>query len=308
PQTPFGNQSTAVDVASQFASTNRSYHPVLARANNSYTMGSRMAAPWNAITKTNTATNQWGALMSCWDCHAPASVNIPAGTNTLLTSTVTAHGSNITAVAGSLNSVELRGVDWSTISGSTVNNTTFCIACHAGYNTATSTGSHGTGSAVGANTSSQMTSWFKNGCTYCHSTSPDGRTDANGVPLSANGVQRRARSADVHGFNTYYGHTTPIAPIAPDVAGTTVMTVHSSLGYAFIRNPNMAVRPLSVYVNGQTMTFKGKTGTTPSSGTAGCSFAPMPTFNVTGGSTSCSNSSMGSATGAGTAFTPGGVY
>lgn len=189
-----------VDVYSQFATTNRAYHPILGKQNNSYAANTRMNAPWN-ISKTNGNSTSWGYIMTCWDCHAP---NGATGT---LTSTVTAHGSAISATGTTNNAVELRGYIWRTGAVGSANNTTLCIICHAGYDTQTAS-NHGTGSAFTSNTNNGMTLYLRYACYYCHSAGPT--KPARPIP-----------AADAHGYNTRSNGTNFSA---------------ANYGYAFIRS------------------------------------------------------------------------
>jgi hypothetical protein len=161
--------SNVLDIASQFASTNRSFHPVLQRVNNGYTntAGTRMVAPWNGVAKTATTTT-YGPLISCWDCHAAPGT---ASTVTLTNSGI--HGG---AVSGSV--VPLRG---SVYVNGTTTATNLCLYCHV---VSGGTSNHGTGSAITSSTSSGMT-YFQNRCYFCHAsdvvrTRPYGAGDAHG--------------------------------------------------------------------------------------------------------------------------------
>ncbi|MBF0327650.1 MAG: CxxxxCH/CxxCH domain-containing protein [Nitrospirae bacterium] len=167
------NPSGAVlDVAAQFASTNRSYHPITVKQNNGYAGGTRMLAPWNAVTKSATTT-VWGPLMTCWDCHAPN-----ASTGTLTTSGI--HGG---AVNGT-DAVPLRGNVY-TAGGTTATN--LCANCH--YLNPTNT-THGTGSALTSSPNGSMT-YFNNQCYYCHGSYS---TRASAI--------RPYGAGDAHGYNT----------------------------------------------------------------------------------------------------------
>jgi predicted CxxxxCH...CXXCH cytochrome family protein len=158
-----------LNVAAQFASTNKSFHPVLVRQNSGYTNtgGTRMVTPWNGIAKTATTTT-YGPLISCWDCHAPNGSTAA----TILTSSGI-HGG---AVNGT-DAVPLRGnvyVNAATTAGN------LCLNCHV-----SPTGSnHGTGSAITSSTDGGMT-YFGNRCYFCHAsdvsrTRPWGAGDAHG--------------------------------------------------------------------------------------------------------------------------------
>jgi hypothetical protein len=207
---PFNSNGNGnvVNVAGSFAVTNAAYHPVMGKQNNSYTQGTRMVAPWN-LAKTNGNNTQYGNLISCWDCHAPA------GASGVQTSTVTAHGAVATLRAA------VRG-------GGTTAAANLCLNCHATAYAATAI-NHGAGSAFGAGGASNMnaTSYFPN-CHYCHS-----YNGAVGATVTAAGT-RPNRGEDVHGFND----RTPGTP--GSVWGTT-----NSRPYAFIRNTLSQWGPLS---------------------------------------------------------------
>lgn len=151
-----------VNVQKQFWFSNSTYHPVLARQNNSYAWGTRMKAPWNVTTKAWGSFNRWGDLMSCWDCHAA-----PADSGTI-TQSVTAHGAPAT----------IRGNVFS-------NPVTLCNICHARYDTTAS--QHGTRSALNSNTNNGMSTYLQTQCQYCHA--------------SALAPARPVRGEDVHGFD-----------------------------------------------------------------------------------------------------------
>ncbi|MFZ4855044.1 MAG: hypothetical protein ACOYL3_01485 [Desulfuromonadaceae bacterium] len=165
-----------LNVAGQFASTNKSHHPILTRSNNGYTNtgGTRMVAPWNAVAKTATTTT-YGPLITCWDCHAPNGSTAA----TILTSSGI-HGG---AVNGT-DVVELRGNVY--VNGTTTA-TNLCIACHV---VTGNTSNHGTGSAITSSTNSGMT-YFANRCFFCH-----------GSYGTRAAVTRPMGSGDAHGFNT----------------------------------------------------------------------------------------------------------
>ncbi|MDD2735492.1 MAG: CxxxxCH/CxxCH domain-containing protein [Desulfuromonadaceae bacterium] len=158
-----------LNVAAQFASTNKSFHPVLVRQNSGYTNtgGTRMVTPWNGVTKTATTTT-YGPLITCWDCHAPNGSTAA----TILTSSGI-HGG---AVNGT-DAVPLRGNVYVNAATTTGN---LCLNCHV-----SPTGSnHGTGSAITSSTDGGMT-YFGNRCYFCHAsdvsrTRPWGAGDAHG--------------------------------------------------------------------------------------------------------------------------------
>jgi predicted CxxxxCH...CXXCH cytochrome family protein len=205
---PFNSNGTGnvVNVAKSFVSTNAAYHPVVSKANNSYTQGTKMVAPWN-ITKTTGNNTQYGNLMTCWDCHAPA------GATGVQTATVTAHGAVATLRA------PIRA-------GGATAALNLCIVCHA-TTYATTAQNHGTGSAFGAGGSSMSsTSTFVN-CYYCH-----GYNGAVGATVVAAST-RPNRAEDVHGTNDR-------------TAGTANSKWTSGAGpYAFIRNTLSDWRPLT---------------------------------------------------------------
>jgi hypothetical protein len=155
-----------VNVAASFATTNASYHPVMGKQNNSYVSAARMYAPWNGITKTGGNTTSWGYLISCWDCHAPTGATGPQ------TSTVTAHGGDVT----------LRQNVW--VDSATDN---LCNVCH---NVSVSSSNHGAGSAFASSGNGGMATYLKQRCWYCHMSS----TVKPARPVPAQ---------DVHGFDTF---------------------------------------------------------------------------------------------------------
>ena len=192
-----GTNQGVLDVATQFASTNRSFHPVLVRQNSGYTNtgGTRMVAPWNGVAKTGTTTT-YGPLITCWDCHAP---NGTASTVTLTSSGV--HG----GAKNGTDNVPLRGNVY-TNSATTTNATNLCTYCHV---VSGGTTNHGTGSAITSSTNSGMT-YFANRCFYCHSGATGTAKPARPIP-----------AADAHGFSTR--------------ANGTAFTA-ANHGYAFIRS------------------------------------------------------------------------
>ncbi len=196
--------SNVLDVASQFASGNRAFHPVLARSNAPYTNagGTRMVAPWNGVTKTGTAAI-YGPLMTCWDCHAPTG---SASTVTLTSSG--AHGEPLT----SPNNTALRGQVFTNSNTATTTATNLCVFCHV---TTGNTTNHGTGSGFTSGTDSGMT-YLANRCYYCHSTANSTAKPARPIP-----------SGDVHGYT------------AMDFAGTAFPS--ATRGYSFFRRSGLPV-------------------------------------------------------------------
>jgi len=174
-----GTNQGVLDVASQFATTNRSYHPVMGKQNNAYAGGTRMVAPWNGVTKSGTTTiTTWGPLMTCWDCHA----------DTGATGIITSFGVHGSTLAGT-NIVALRGSSYGT---GTTAATNYCFVCHAGYTNSTA---HGSGSGFSTVGQSSM-GGINNVCINCHSSRnntgqparPIGAADAHGFSTRANGT------------------------------------------------------------------------------------------------------------------------
>lgn len=167
-----GANQGVLDVASQFATTNRSYHPVLGKQNNAYAGSTRMVAPFNNVAKSGTTT-VYGPLITCWDCHA---ANGASGT---LTAT-TVHGGAVTGT----DTVPMRG---QTYTVGTTAATNYCFICHAGY---TSVDSHLTGSAF-ATLSRTAMGGINNGCFICH-----------GSGITSSQPARPISAGDAHGFST----------------------------------------------------------------------------------------------------------
>ncbi|MEK6744920.1 MAG: CxxxxCH/CxxCH domain-containing protein [Nitrospirota bacterium] len=151
------------NISSHFSTSNSSYHPVLGKQNNSYATATRMTATYNPVTlKTASTLTGWGALMSCWDCHA---MNGASGT---IRSMVTSHGSPTT----------VRGSYY-------VASPTLCLLCHIGGYTNAS--QHGAGSAVTTAASNMNATTFSS-CHNCHLSN----TTRPARPVPAQ---------DAHGFN-----------------------------------------------------------------------------------------------------------
>lgn len=174
-----GTGGNVLDVASQFAESNRAYHPVLHKQNNAYAGTSRMNPPWNGITKPGTATptttdtSVYGYLLTCWDCHAEN------GASGILTRTTT-HGGSLTGT----DVVPMRGQTYNT---GTTASTNYCFICHAGY---TSANNHAAGSAFSTVNRSSM-GGINNLCINCHSS-----RNNSGQPA------RPIGAGDAHGYNT----------------------------------------------------------------------------------------------------------
>jgi predicted CxxxxCH...CXXCH cytochrome family protein len=165
-----------VDVNTQFATTNSSFHPVRGPLNRDFPYSTRLAAPYDNIGTSRNANNSTtrvkalSVVINCFDCH-----NKP--TTPLTTRTVTAHG----------NATSLRGTVFA-------NPVTLCIVCHTGYDTAAAM--HGTGSAFPSGGNSGMLTAMKTQCHYCHSSDWDTTT-----------IQRPVRGQDYHGYNAFANGT-----------------------------------------------------------------------------------------------------
>lgn len=198
-QTANGVLGGVVNVNSSFLTSNSSYHPILGKQNNWYSRSTRMFTPWN-LAKVNTTTantNEWGLLLSCWDCHA-----LPTDSGTI-TRTITAHGGTAT--------VRGNGAATTTGAPSATTGATLCWVCHQGYNVAQST--HGAGSALTRTTNNSMTPYLQYGCNRCHA--------SNYTTV----VVRPVRGEDVHGTNSL-----------PSTGTKTGRWSTDPRPYAFIRN------------------------------------------------------------------------
>jgi trimeric autotransporter adhesin len=229
------------DIKASFATSNSSYHPILGKQNNSYVTGVRAGTPWSGVTKTNGSDNQWGALMSCWDCHAESGTP-STGTGSKLTKTVTAHG-GLTTVRGN-----------PAASGATptaTNGATLCAVCHTRYencgsatNTCSTNVSHGSGSAFSNDADSGMQPFLQYGCNRCHGSD------------YTTAVIRPIRAMDVHGVNVL-----PPSPVTAKT-GRWASTTADNRPWAFIRN----TRSLSNHQPARTTSSTGVTA----SYTPGC--------------------------------------
>jgi hypothetical protein len=211
-----GTNQGVLDVASQFASTNRSFHPVLVKQNNGFTNtgGTRMVAPWNASVAKTATTTVYGPLISCWDCHAKNGSTAA----TTLTTTLT-HG---VAKTVATDAVELRG---SVYLSSTTTAGNLCLSCHV---VSGGTTLHGTGSAMQASQSNGSMTYFQNRCYFCHS----------GVETNAHAA-RPIGAGDAHGYNTR--------------ANGAAITIGGA-GYAFIRRTGLTQLVKSVGATSYTAT------------------------------------------------------
>jgi hypothetical protein len=217
-----GTNQGVLDVAGQFASTNRAFHPVLVKQNNGFTNtgGTRMVAPWNASVAKTATTTVYGPLISCWDCHAPN------GSTAAITLTTTmAHGKNKTVTT---DAVELRG---SVYLSSTTTAGNLCLNCHV---VSGGTTLHGAGSAMQASSSNGSMTYFQNRCYFCHS----------GVETNAHAA-RPIGAGDAHGYNT-------------TSTGAAITT--GGKGYAFIRRTGLGQIVKSVGATSYTATCGSGTG------------------------------------------------
>jgi hypothetical protein len=217
-----GTNQGVLDVASQFAATNRAFHPVLVKQNNGFTNtgGTRMVAPWNASVAKTATTTVYGPLISCWDCHAKNG----STSATTLTTTMT-HGVTKTVTT---DAVELRG---SVYLSSTTTAGNLCLNCHV---VSGGTTLHGTGSAMQASGSNSSMTYFQNRCYFCHS----------GVETNAHAA-RPIGAGDAHGYNT-------------TSTGAAITT--GGKGYAFIRRTGLGQIVKSVGATSYTATCGSGTG------------------------------------------------
>jgi predicted CxxxxCH...CXXCH cytochrome family protein len=228
-----GTNQGVLDVAAQFASTNRAQHPVLIKNNNNFTNtgGTRLVAPWNAsVTKTgssvaNSAT-VYGALISCWDCHAKnGSTAATTLVNTNAAVVLDTHGITKTVTT---DAVELRG---SVYLSSTTTAGNLCLNCHV---VSGGTTLHGTGSAMATSSSNNSMTYFQNRCYFCHS----------GVETNAHAA-RPIGAGDAHGYNT-------------TSTGAAITT--GGKGYAFIRRTGLGQIVKAVGATSYTTTCGSGTG------------------------------------------------
>jgi hypothetical protein len=236
-----GTNQGVLDVAGQFASTNRSFHPVLVKQNNGFTNtgGTRMVAPWNASVAKTASTTVYGPLISCWDCHAPNG----STSATTLTTTMT-HGKTKTVTT---DAVELRG---SVYLSSTTTAGNLCLSCHV---VSGGTTLHGTGSAMQASSSNSGMTYFQNRCYFCHS----------GVETNAHAA-RPIGAGDAHGYNT---------------RSTGAAITINGAGYAFIRRTGLTQVVKTVGATSYTATCGTGTGICGGTGGQGMgSYTPGGVF------------------------------
>ena len=170
-----------VDVATQFAKTNRSRHPVFGSFSSGYPSNARLATPYKLPTDRTLKTKSASVVINCFDCHNVAGTGTDFTVGLKTTRTIVAHG----------NAVTVRGT--STVSGTPAvgNAVTLCTQCHLGYST-NATADHGAGSAIGTSGTlnrTQKIPFMQYGCNVCHSSGYD---TARARPI---------RGEDVHGFS-----------------------------------------------------------------------------------------------------------
>lgn len=206
-----------VDVATQFASTNSSRHPVGAPNSRAYPYSTKLLSPYDGFGTArnsntlagNTASPRVKAnsvVLVCDDCHT---------TGTSLTSrTITAHG----------NATGLRGTYYAT-------GPTLCLTCHIGTYNDTTNGRHNTGSAFSVGTTRARSAM--DNCEACHFSK-----------ISAATAPRPIKASDIHGFNNMLGTS----------AGWTYGAANGMRPIAFLRNNSSFVstspRPYTATVTG----------------------------------------------------------
>jgi hypothetical protein len=206
-----GTNGCVTNIDASFGTGNASYHPIKGKQNNSYIGNAAMMAPWNALPTNKTAgvinaTNSWGYLISCWDCHAASS-----GT---LTSTVTAHGSAPTPANATRVTVRAR-----IYTASTLGSVNLCRQCHFPAN---QTSNHPASSAA-ASHDNNPNSWMARACHYCHLSTWGGGTVGTPPP-------RPMPAQDYHGFDAFGPNMPTTDRMWP------VGTLESFKPYAFMRN------------------------------------------------------------------------
>lgn len=161
-----------VDVKTQFATTNTSFHPVRGPRNKDFPTAARLASPYNNIAAGRTDAGHGLAnsvVLNCFDCH-----NAP--TTPLTDRTIVAHG----------NANTIRGTIY-------VTGPTLCITCHTGYTT--DTDNHLAGSAGSSSGTSGQNMFMSTFCMYCHAS-------ADAKPA------RPLPAQDFHGYNRLVNNAT----------------------------------------------------------------------------------------------------
>lgn len=211
-----------IDAKTQFTTTNSSAHPVLGPRSKDFPTAARMNDPYKpAGTRGTSGTLSQGVVMNCFDCH---------NTSTPLTNrTIAAHG----------NAVTIPGV--LTITGTPAagtNQVTFCIECHTGYDSSTSS-HHNTGSALSGSTNNGMLIYLRYACNVCHS---------SGYNIA---VVRPVRAMDVHGVNVLpTGGLTKVRRWAGTSTGTPAQV--NAKPYAFIRITEILTEHNPLKIGGST--------------------------------------------------------
>lgn len=168
-----------VDVNSQFATTNSSYHPVRGPLNRDFPTAARMNDPYKPTgTRGTSGTLTNSITINCFDCHNQ--VGTP-----LTRRTIVAHGNAVTVRGYPI--ANTSGTPYTGTSPVDANKPTLCIVCHAAYDTQAP---HGAGSAWQTNMDNGMAPVVQYGCNICHASN------------YATVVVRPVRAMDVHGVNT----------------------------------------------------------------------------------------------------------
>ena len=239
-----------VDVASQFATTNSSVHPILGPRVKGFPTPARYNPPYNNFTRAGgttaaSATKTAGVVMNCFDCH-----NVVGTPSTLRTNS--AHG----------NAATVRGVY--TISGTPAagtNEATLCKVCHKGYDTNTGANHGAAPDTAATNLSrSEKVPFLRYGCNVCHS---------SGYNTPA---VRPVRALDIHGVN------------ALPATGQTLSGNWSATGkpYAFIRNRSFLGNHSPALVNGVAPTNASTCNMLGSDGNGVCGNQGSKTYSLGG--------------------------
>jgi len=241
---PFmGANDYIVDVDTQFATTNASYHPVKGPQNNPFCDVDTCTAPWNALTKSTWATSGWGQLISCWDCHIDTSATPAPRPWT--------HGGGRTSLRGAYNNYNV------TTDVCAAGPTALCVVCHlAGIygGTEVATDKSAFLCSGGESHISDHFSQTSMRCGSCHSSSwfyPG----------------RRIAAADAHGFNLIYSSAQATTGI-PTGSPTLATYVDGGIRpFCFLRNTANKATATPYYWTGWQPRNVGGTAYTP-----GCYF------------------------------------
>ncbi len=186
-----------IDVKSQVATSNSSFHPVVGPLNRDFPAQSMLNVPYNnnGSRPGTSGTKTFSVVLNCFDCH-----NQPSGSE-LTKRTVISHGSTAPN--------HLRGNIYSST-------TPICTVCHSATY-ATGTSSHPAGSAWGVATSRDHSSYFPL-CNNCHLSTTSTTAPTRPIPAQ-----------DIHGFNrlSNAGSTDLLWPVG---------ATESWRPYGFLRN------------------------------------------------------------------------